>query len=32
MGMKPHDYFELQDASAAAAPKVAFPPAGTKKP
>lgn len=32
MGMKSHDYFELQDASAAAAPKVAFPSADAKRP
>lgn len=32
MGMKARDYFELQDASAATAPKVAFPPPAAKKP
>lgn len=32
MGMKPHEYFELQDQSAAAAPKVAFPPGGARTP
>lgn len=32
MGMKPHEYFELQDASAAAAPKVAFPAPAARKP
>ena len=32
MGMKAREYYELQDASAAAAPKVAFPPPAAKKP